>query len=219
VVTYLVGAAGITQFLDLGSGIPTAGNVHEIAQQHSPGAKVVYIDLDPVAVTMSHRLLAGNPDATAVRGDVRDIGPILTHPDVTGLLDFDRPIAVLALAVLPAIPDTAAMRTTFATLRQTLAPGSYLALSHISSETPPGPTDQFVTVSRKTPTPGTIRSRADIAAFFDGFAFVEPGLVDLTAWRPDSSEAPTPVVMLGGVAITEGSGTAAVGSTATSSGS
>ncbi|HEX9335548.1 MAG TPA: SAM-dependent methyltransferase, partial [Pseudonocardiaceae bacterium] len=105
VVRYLVVDAGITQFLDLGSGIPTVGNVHEIAQRINPGCRVVYVDHEPIAVTQSSRLLAGNDNAAVVQADVRDSAYVLSHVDTRSLLDFGRPVGLLMLQVLPFIPD------------------------------------------------------------------------------------------------------------------
>lgn len=187
-VTHLVTEAGITQFLDLGSGIPTVGNVHEVVHTHNRDAHVVYVDIDPVAVAMSRTLLSGNPTATAVRGDFHHIDAILNDPQVTALLDFSRPIAVLAVALLHFMPDEKRPHDTLARLREAIAPGSYLALSHMGDEGPPDQMRATLELYRRTPTPVLTRSRDEIAALLDGFDLVDPGLVYLSQWRPDPDD-------------------------------
>ncbi|NUS42202.1 MAG: hypothetical protein HOQ24_00665 [Mycobacteriaceae bacterium] len=189
-VDYLA-AAGVRQFLDIGSGIPTAGNVHEVAQRHNPDARVVYVDIDPVAVAMSGALLADNRSARVVQGDFTDIDAVLTHPDVRALLDFDEPVAVLMVALLHFVPDSAEPGTAIGRIRDVLSPGSYLALSHFSSDGPPEDVADVVAMSRATPTPLHLRPGARIASFFDGFTLVEPGLVELDTWRPDGDRSRT----------------------------
>lgn len=180
--------AGITQFLDIGSGIPTAGNVHEIAQHHNPDAKVVYVDIDAVAVAHGTAILAGNPNAAAVQADFTHLASILSNPEVTRLIDFTRPLAVLLVALLHFVPDDAEPAAAIAALRGAMPPGSYLVISHFSNEGPPEKIQQLLAMSRNTPTPLTLRSQAEIAAFFDGFDLVEPGLVYLPVWRPESPD-------------------------------
>lgn len=204
-VNFLVGTCGITQIIDLGSGIPTVGNVHEVAQKLNPEVHVAYVDIDPIAVRISENILAGNPRAVAVRRDLTDIDAILTDPDVLGLIDLDRPVAVLALSVLHFIGDEERLRTAMARIRESVTPGSALSLSHISI----GEADlneRLVTLSKRTRTPGTSRSPEQIRALFEGFELVEPGLVPVASWRPDgvdtTSDAAATVQMLGGVGIT-----------------
>ncbi|HEX2419924.1 MAG TPA: SAM-dependent methyltransferase, partial [Micromonosporaceae bacterium] len=121
--------AGIRQFLDLGSGIPTVGNVHEVAQKAAPESRVVYVDADPVAVIHSKTMLAGNDQATAIQGDIRDVDRILTDPRVRSLIDFGQPVGVLALLVLHFISDEEQPEEIIHKLWETLCPGSYLAIS------------------------------------------------------------------------------------------
>ncbi|MGF6881868.1 SAM-dependent methyltransferase [Nocardia sp. GAS34] len=184
-VGFLVQEAGIDQFLDLGSGIPTAGNVHEIAQRLRPGTRVVYVDIDPVAVSASRQLLADNPDATAIRADLTDVEEILAAPEVAGLLDLSRPVAVLLVSVLHFVPESADPAAGIARLREAMAPGSYLAISHFTDEGREGDAQRIVAMSRQTPTTTTPRSRAQIEALFDGFTVLEPGMVDVSTWRPE----------------------------------
>jgi len=204
-VTFLVAEAGITQFLDLGSGIPTAGNVHEVAQLLDPEVRVAYVDIDPVAVSMGKKALADNPHATAIRGDLLDVEKILADPEITGLIDFTRPVAVLVLSVLHFVPDEADPGAIIARIGQELIPGSFLAISHFcSGGGPPGLTERAVNLSRQMPTASTPRSQAGIEGLFDGFDILDPGVVDVASWRPDESRARTavaaPVWLLGGVA-------------------
>lgn len=183
-VTHLM-AAGVRQFLDIGSGIPTAGNVHEIVHAQDPTAKVVYIDIDPVAVSMSRKLLANTPNAIVVQEDFTDIESILHNPEVTELIDFEQPVAVLLIALLHFIPDNADPPGILAKLRTAIPSGGYLAISHFSSDGPPEEVRGVVEMTKRSPTPLQLRSYDQVAAFFDGFELVAPGLVDLDQWRPD----------------------------------
>jgi hypothetical protein len=191
--------AGIRQFLDIGSGIPTEGNVHEIAQAVSPDARVVYVDIDPVAVSEGLEILDGNTSATSIRGDARDTGAILAHPDVTRLIDVSEPVAVLLCAVLHFVPEDDAALDAITRLRHASGPGSLLIVSHAMSpdETDPVPVQNEFKESekvvasvytRQTTTPFRMRNRADIAAFFAGYDLVEPGLVWVPQWRPDPGD-------------------------------
>ncbi|MQY25272.1 hypothetical protein NRB56_08280 [Nocardia sp. RB56] len=187
-VRYLA-EAGIDQYLDLGSGIPTAGNVHEIAQRVDPAARVVYVDIDPVAVTMSRRLLTGNPNATAVHGDFTDLPAVLAHPQVTGLLDFSRPIAVLLVSVLHFVYDDAVAERLFARLHEALAPGSHVALSHLTREGPAEQLERMRAVTTEVTGRGDkLRTHAEISTLLGDFEPVEPGLVHLARWRPDPDQ-------------------------------
>lgn len=189
-------AAGITQFLDIGSGIPTLGNVHEVSQDANPRARVVYVDRDPIAVHQSRALLAGNRLARVIEADLRDPDAILYHPQVLDLLDFSEPIAVLVVAVLHFIPDSDQPAMIISRIADALEPGSYLVVSHA------GPEDSAEKraaqeVARElyehTATPLTIRDRGELAALIDDrFALVEPGLVAATDWRPEPDEADDP---------------------------
>jgi hypothetical protein len=184
-VEFLAGV-GVRQFLDLGSGIPTLGNVHEVAQKAAPGSKVVYVDIDPVAVAHSRHILTGNNNATAILGDMRDAESILNHPEVRGLLDFDQPMAVLTMAVLHFIPDSANPAGIIARFREALAPGSYLVISHgtqdnMSEQARATANEMFM----RTSTPFVSRSREQVAELFDGLTLVEPGIVWSVQWRPE----------------------------------
>lgn len=181
---------GIDQYLDVGSGIPTFGNVHEIAQAARPGARVVYVDHDPVAVAHSQAVLAGNEDAGVVAADLRKPREILTSPEVTRLIDLDRPVALLLVAVLHFLEDADEPHRAVAELRAALAPDSLLILTHASFEGIPLPEERAegaVDVYRGIRNPLVMRSRDEIARFFDGFELVDPGLVYLPDWRPESA--------------------------------
>jgi hypothetical protein len=180
-------AAGIRQFLDIGSGIPTEGNVHEIAQRADPGARVVYDDIDPVAVAHSKAILAGNPGAAVIQADLRDPGKILADHTVRHLIDVTQPAGLLLVAVLHVISDDDDPWQAVARLRDALAPGSYLVVCHATSESRPAVAQAIEKVyTRNVTSSSRIRSRADILRFFDGFDILEPGLVYMPQWRPDS---------------------------------
>lgn len=187
--------AGIRQFLDLGSGIPTAGNVHDIAQRLDPASRVVYVDIDPIAVAHSTAILAGNDDAAAIQADVRDPESILGHPEVERLLDLDRPVAVLLVSVMHFIPDTDDPMAIIAALTDAVVPGSYLVFSQASfgdaTQAAGADSDRLDSAKelyRRTATQLTIRSRADIEDLLSGWQLVEPGLTNLSLWRPESPD-------------------------------
>ncbi|MFG2985789.1 SAM-dependent methyltransferase [Streptomyces sp. NPDC048258] len=185
-------AEGVTQFLDIGSGIPTFGNVHEIAQAASAEARVVYIDHDPVAVAHSRAVLDGDDRSAVVAADLRKPRDILAAPEVGRLLDFDRPVAVLLVAVLHFLEDADDPYAAVAELRDALAPGSLLILTHASFEGIPLTEEVAsgtVGVYRDIRNPLVMRSGEQISRFFDGFEWVEPGLVSMPEWRPDGPEA------------------------------
>jgi len=180
-------AAGIRQFLDIGSGIPAEGNVHEVAQRAIQGAHVVYADIDPVAVAHSKTILAGNASAAIIEADLREPEKILTHHTVGRLIDFSQPTALLLVAVLHVIADADDPWQIVATLRDALAPGSYLVLCHATSESKPTVAQAIEDVYTRSVTTGShIRSRAEILRFFDSFDLVDPGLVYMPQWRPES---------------------------------
>jgi SAM-dependent methyltransferase len=185
-VNYAVGA-GITQFLDIGSGIPTFGNVHEVARRATPDARVLYVDHDPVAVAHSRAVLDGDERSGVVAADLRKPRQILDSPEA-GLLDLERPVALLLVAVLHFIEEEDDPYAAVAELRDALAPGSLLMLTHASFEGIPVPPEQAggtVEVYRDIRNPLVMRSREQVTRFFDGYEMVEPGLVSMPHWRPD----------------------------------
>ncbi|AYF79023.1 hypothetical protein D7D52_14250 [Nocardia yunnanensis] len=179
---------GITQFLDIGSGIPTVGNVHEAARAVRPGARVVYVDNDPVAVTHGSALLKDDPNTLVIEGDLGSPGAFLGAGGAADLLDFTRPVAVLLLAVMHFVPDSADPAGIMAQIRERLAPGSYLVMVHGSAETDAHHAVQEM--YQRTPTALTMRPRAEILRLFDGFELVAPGLVSPSDWRPEPPGEP-----------------------------
>ncbi|WP_157249834.1 SAM-dependent methyltransferase [Nonomuraea typhae] len=182
-VRYLA-AQGITQFLDIGTGLPTRGNVHEVAP---PGSRIAYVDNDPVVLVHARALLtASERDTTAVWGDLRDPEEILKNAELG--LDFDRPIGLLLVAVLHFIGRGDDTGRIIATLRDALAPGSFIALSHGTSDARQAAVSKGTEVYRNSASPLTLRSRSEIEALFDGFEMVEPGVVWLPQWRPEEAD-------------------------------
>jgi hypothetical protein len=187
VVRYLVDA-GIDQFLDLGSGIPTSGNVHEVAREANPRARVVYVDTEPMAVMHGLALLENDPLVTAVRADLRRPAEVLADPAVRALLDFDRPVAVLILGTMHFIRDIDDPVRIVAGYREALVPGSYLALTNGTAEgQDPDQTEAARRAFLRSPTPLQMRGPAEVAAMMDGFELVEPGVVAIHDWRPQST--------------------------------
>ena len=176
--------AGVRQFIDVGSGIPTVGSVHEVARRIAPDAHVVYIDVDPVAVAHGQAILRDDPYTAAIHGDVRRPAEILADPQVTRLIDFDRPVAVLLIAVLHFIPDEDDPAGLVRQFGARLAPGSFLVLSHGTTEDRPDDADTVGQLYKGTSTPLSLRPRAAIQALFGDFALIEPGLTWVSAWRP-----------------------------------
>jgi hypothetical protein len=190
-VGFLAGT-GIRQFLDIGSGIPTAGNVHEVAQSRAPGSRVVYVDTDTVAVTHGRQLLAGNPDAAVLAADFTRPAELLAAVRELGLLDPEQPTAVLLNALLHFIPDAAHPAEAIATLRKASAPGSYLVISHATHELHPA---ELTAAHRNlyrsnTTSPMTMRGREAVAAFFAGYELIEPGVELSERWHPDETSTP-----------------------------
>lgn len=184
-VRFLIGE-GVCQFLDLGSGIPTVGNVHEVAQQTDPEARVVYVDNDPVAVAHTRSILAGDERAAVVHADLLRPDDVLAAPEVRGLLDLTQPVGLLTVSVLHFVSDDAGLGGVLARYRDAVVPGSYLALSHGTHETDPEREERAKALYARSANPLTVRTREEITALFDGFDLVEPGVVWLPQWRPDS---------------------------------
>jgi hypothetical protein len=188
VVRFLV-KAGVRQFLDVGSGIPTEGHVHEIAQAAAPDARVIYIDIDPVAVAHTRQILEGNARAAVIQEDLRRPEEIIDAPEVWRLFDLERPVAVLVMAVLHHLSDAEDPTNLLARLTGPLASGSYLAISH-------GTTDGFRSppigpeIYRRGGIHLTTRSRSQIEAMFKGWDLVEPGVVWVPQWHPEWPDDP-----------------------------
>jgi hypothetical protein len=184
-VRFLVDA-GVRQFIDLGSGIPTQGNVHEVAQAASPGARVVYVDNDPVAVAHSAALLADNPDAEIVDADIRRPSEVLSSPQVRKLIDFEQPVAVLMITILHFVTPEENPAGIVAAFRDALPEGGWLALTHATNQDRPDTAAAVGQLYRsRASSPVTARSHDEILDFFDGFDLAQPGLVHVPLWRPD----------------------------------
>ena len=193
---------GIDQFLDLGSGIPTAGNVHEIAQQTNPAARVVYVDVDPIAVAHSLAILRDNPNAAAIQADIAQPEQVLNHAEVKRLLDFGRPAAILFVAVLHFVPDDDQAYRAVRVFRDALTCGGYVAVTHLTfDDCPRGMAETLTKSVLKT---SKARTRAQISVLLDGLELVPPGLVYIPLWRPEGPDdvlfdQPERVIGLGGV--------------------
>jgi SAM-dependent methyltransferase len=188
VVRYLV-RAGVRQFLDFGSGLPTAGNVHQVAQALNPRCRVVYVDRDPRIVVESRHLLAGAHNTTIVRADLRQPEQVLDATRRCGLLDLSAPIAVLAIDVLHHIPDADNPVEIMATYRDALCPGSYVSVAHSGHDEVL--TARWVTCRDffQTSVPSlNFRSLVQITEFFDGLDLVDPGILPVPLWRPESCD-------------------------------
>jgi S-adenosyl methyltransferase len=184
-VDYMLGQ-GIRQFLDLGSGLPSMANTHQIAHRTAPEARVVYIDIDPMVSTHASALMAG-PNVVTLRADLREPAQVLGDPQVRDLLDFTQPVGVMFACVLHCLWDKEDPWAVVRQFRDAVPSGSYVALSHMTNEThPEGAQALFqMTQDLHWNTPLISRSRADITRFFDGLTLVEPGLVPPAQWRPD----------------------------------
>lgn len=177
---------GITQFLDIGSGIPTVGNVHEIAQQVNPACRVVYVDKDPVAVAHSELMLEGNEQVGCVQEDMRDPDAIFASAPVTRILDLDKPVGLLMLLMLHWVPDEAKPLALLEQYRSQLAAGSYLAITHIGDEHYDQKLDRAAgIVSGKGADQINLRSYEEILPMFGDFTLVDPGLTRCAMWHPD----------------------------------
>jgi hypothetical protein len=203
-VRFLV-ESGVRQFIDLGSGIPTSGNVHEVAQLIDPAVRVAYVDIDAVAVAHGQAVLDGNELTTFVHADLRDVDSVLYDPELRQLIDFSEPVALLMVAVLHFIPDSQGLPDIAARYRAALPAGSYLTISHMSMAGQPIEfLERFKAVYAKTANPVVWRSREEITALFGDLELVEPGVVTLPLWRPDGisyfAEAPERFPGFAGVA-------------------
>lgn len=176
---------GVRQFLDLGSGIPTVGNVHEIAQQGDPTARIVYADYEAVAVAHSQLILESNPNADIVQHDVRDPEAVLSDPKTRALLDFDQPIGVIMCTILHFIMDADDPFAIVRKYRDACVPGSYLAISHGTTDNRPD-LQAFADAYRETANQVNLRPHDQVVRFFDGYDLIEPGLVFTPGWRPES---------------------------------
>jgi hypothetical protein len=200
-VRYLAAEAGIRQFLDIGTGLPSASNTHEVAQKVAPESRVVYIDNDPIVLAHARALLASSPQgATAyLDADLRDTGEILK--DAASTLDFGQPVAVMLLGILHCIPDADDPAAIVRRLLDAVPPGSYLVIAHPASDIHAAQTGKAATrVNAVMADPVTLRPYAEVARFFGGLDLVEPGLVQLHRWRAVPSDPDAEIANYGGVA-------------------
>lgn len=190
-VRYLVRDEGIEQILDVGTGIPTVPAVHEVAQQINPHVRVVYVDNDPVVLSHGRALLSRHDGVRTLQGDLLDPGSVLDRPELRALIDFTQPVAVLFAAVFHFVTDEQDPRRIITAYRDALVPGSAVVVSHISSSRHERDEVDSLVTSYRTSAPLVFRSDSEVLHLFDGFDLVEPGLVPLHDWRPDSSSPPS----------------------------
>lgn len=191
VVRYLAGECGVKQFIDHGAGLPTQNNVHQVAQSVAPGSRVVYVEIDPVVLAHGRvkSLLAEDESTAFIEADATDTELVLNHPDTRRLIDFDEPVAALYFSFLHCVPDAGDPGGVVRRMMDRLAPGSYLAISHLTADDPK--TRQKMTEFTLAATGGhwgRVRSREEVGAFFEGLEIVPPGLVQSTDWHPDGRE-------------------------------
>ncbi|RJL36251.1 SAM-dependent methyltransferase [Bailinhaonella thermotolerans] len=193
-VRYLA-AAGIRQFLDIGAGLPTQENVHQVARRAAPDSRVVYVDNDPIVLVHARALLQDDDRTGVVQGDMHEPEKILADPGVRALLDFSEPVAVLLLAVLHFVPDDAQARRIVEGFRAPLVPGSHLVISHATSGTMSEDDVREGAEVYRPVTAGSLDLRTPdrIEALFGGLELLPPGVVPLADWRPDPGDAPQPV--------------------------
>jgi hypothetical protein len=207
VVRTLTAEHGIRQFLDHGSGLPTQDNVHQVAQHHDPSAHVVYVDNDPMVLVHGRALLEQDERTAVIHADMRETEAIFEHPDTRRLIDFDQPVAVLFNSVFHCIPDsdTDGPLAVVRRVSERLASGSFLVMCQLVSDDPE--VREFVTNFMDQATQGhwgRVREQKDVAEWFEGLEILEPGLVEVSTWRPDSEVAPRQLthewIEFGGVA-------------------
>jgi hypothetical protein len=195
-VEYLVKEAGVRQFLDIGTGLPSANNTHEVAQRFAPDSRVAYVDNDPLVLVHAQALLTSNPAGRTayVQADLREPEAILAHPGVRGTLDFNQPIALMLVAILHFLPDEDDPGALVRTLMSALPPGSYLVASHVTAELDPDGVHGMERAYRAGGLWAGARDAADFGrTFFTGLELVDPGLVVISEWRPPAGEpVPTP---------------------------
>ena len=193
-VRYLAREAGIRQFLDIGTGIPTAGNTHEVAQQVAPESRVVYVDNDPIVAVHARALIASHQAGATVfiQADLREPDQILAHPGLAATLDMSQPVALLLVAVLMYFRDNENPRGMVATLVDALAPGSYLAISHPTADFNADAMAAAVAAATRGGITLVPRSRAETESFFTGLELVGPGVVPVLSWRPEGGQPADP---------------------------
>ena len=205
-VRFLAGEAGIRQFLDIGTGIPTSPNVHEVAQAVAPEARIVYVDNDPMVLAHARALLTSTAAGRTeyIDADLRDVDRLLASPQLRATIDVKQPVGLLLIAIMHFVGDDDDPYRIVDRLLAALPSGSYLALSHLTGDFDPAAWDGVAAVYRKSGVTLQVRSRAEIERFFTGLDMVEPGVQVLPAWRPDADAGEPPadvqVSVYGGLA-------------------
>jgi S-adenosyl methyltransferase len=190
VVHTLANEYGVRQFIDIGTGLPTMDNVHQVARRAHPDSRVVYVDIDPIVSTHGRALVADDDSTTFILQDVRQTEEILNHPDTRRLIDFSQPVAVLYISFLHQIPDREDPAGLVRTMVSNLAPGSFVAMSHLVAPDPQlrkRLTDIMLTATAGNW--GRVRTRAEVEQLFAGLEVIPPGLAEITTWRPDGAAA------------------------------
>jgi hypothetical protein len=180
--------SGIDQFLDLGAGIPAPGSVPEVARRIRPAARIVSVDIDPVAVVHTRRVAAGDPGQAELLADLTDADAVLGAEPVRKLIDVDRPVCLLAVAVAHFLPDTERLGRALERYREALAPGSYLVLSHACPDGDRPHAKQILRIYNHTTSPMILRERDELRAFFGDWPLIDPGFVPAADWRPTGED-------------------------------
>ena len=185
-VRFLAQDAGIGQFIDIGAGLPATGNLHQVAHELDPRARVAYVDNDPVVVSHARALLCTAPGVCAVEGDLRNPAGILNHPDLRAVIDLDQPVAIVLGAVLHFIPDEDSPDKLVGMLMAAVAPGSYLVISHATDQDiGADAAGQVRELYARASAPAVFRSRPEVAGFFEGLELVPPGIGNVADWHTD----------------------------------
>ncbi|NIJ13778.1 hypothetical protein FHU38_004122 [Saccharomonospora amisosensis] len=204
VVRYLATEEGITQFLDLGSGLPTVRNTHEVAQEANPEARVVYVDIDPIVLATGRAILQDNENTTVVTADIRKPREVLDHPQVRAMIDFEKPVCVMLCGILHHILDEEDPQGIVTALREAVPSGSFFFITNFTRLGDSPESEELERVLLSQLGTGRVRTAEELARFFDGLELLSPGLVPLPLWRPDEivTDATTVGVrfMTGGVA-------------------
>jgi hypothetical protein len=184
-VRFVVGEVGVRQILDVGTGIPTAGNIHDVAAEVAPDVRVAYVDNDPIVHVHAKALMSGGGTTAIVLADLREPEAILAHPQVRRLIDLDQPFALFLVAILHFIEEEDNPTRIVAAFRDAMPPGSYLVLSHVTGDLSLEVATRAAAVYDRATSTATLRSYAQISTFFDGFDIIDPGIVQLPLWRPE----------------------------------
>lgn len=199
-VTQMCIENGVDQFLDVGTGIPTMPNVHKTARAINPKARVAYVDYDPIVSLHNSALLADSEGVESIQADVRDPQALMSHPQVTNVIDFQRPLLALFVGLFHLVADEYDPPGLIAQFRERMAPGSYVMISQFCTDgSDPAAKAKLEEISVNSPSPMCFRHREEIVRFFDGFELLEPGVVDVQEWWPDETAPPTKLKVVAGV--------------------